>query len=290
MAIGVIWVLLIIVTSLAMTYIREWKLSRFSYDEVLVQTQSEWMFEYGMLKMANHRDGFQDQTFSWETDGNILDLSTSRSKWLYSEYNIIASSKNSKFTLSGSEHLIIPLFVSTGSTKIGALSLHPKYNTGTANTEWLNISGIDWLGWTIVAMSGSESVAITGVGIINTSSNGSIRIKRTKCLSVNDGTEKINCLGLSPGDEEIQYVYDKDIQIKDFLLSKKEPYLVIYNSNASSVVPINIIISSSTPFSLPQSEITTKALKWWSSQVFKFIQDKSKYYDALKYGIYNNDP
>lgn len=98
---------------------------------------------------------------------------------------------------------------------------------------------------------------MTQVNDINTSSTGLIRIKKTKCLNVNDGTEITNCIGLSPGDEEIQYVYDETMSVVNFL-RKSDPYLIIYNSK-TAVVPINI--SSKTPFSLPQSEITTKALK-----------------------------
>ncbi len=287
MAIWVIWVLLIIVTSLAMTYIREWKLSRFSYNEVLVQTATEWMFEYGMLKMANHRDGFQDIVTKVEPDGKLLGLSIPRSSWLDSEYNIVSSSTGKIFSLSGSEHLIIPLFVSNENfITPGSKSKYPTYHTGTTNTEWLNISGIGTLGWTIVAMSGSESIAMNWNGNINLWSRWSIRIKYSECLYKLDGT-KIPCTpsGISNGDEEIQYVSDKIETITNFLVTKKEPYLIIYNSN-SSVVSINI--TSSTPYSLPQSELTARALKWWSSQIFKFTQDKSKYYDALKYGIYNN--
>ena len=41
MAIGTIGVLLIIVASLAISYIRESKLSRYSYDEVLSSTVAE---------------------------------------------------------------------------------------------------------------------------------------------------------------------------------------------------------------------------------------------------------
>ncbi len=41
MALGVTGVLLIIVASLALTYIRESRLSRYSYDEVLASTAGE---------------------------------------------------------------------------------------------------------------------------------------------------------------------------------------------------------------------------------------------------------
>ena len=101
MAIGTIGVLLILVTSLAINYIRESRLSRYSYDDVIASTAAEGEFEYAMLKARNHRDGFQDATSSGELDGNILDLSTPRSAGLHTQYNIVASSTGETFSLSG---------------------------------------------------------------------------------------------------------------------------------------------------------------------------------------------
>ena len=79
MAIGTIGVLLVLVTSLAISYIRESRLSRYSYDEVIASAAAEGQFEYAMLKVRNHRDGFQDRVSSSESDGRMLDLSTPRS-------------------------------------------------------------------------------------------------------------------------------------------------------------------------------------------------------------------
>jgi hypothetical protein len=56
MALGTIAVLLLIVTGLASTYMREMKLSRASYDEVVALGTAEGMFEYAMLKVRNHRE------------------------------------------------------------------------------------------------------------------------------------------------------------------------------------------------------------------------------------------
>lgn len=179
MAIGTIGVLLIIVSSLAITYMRESKLSRFSYNEVLVSTAAEWAFEYGMLKVTNHRDWFQDTVSPVEPDGKMLELSTLRSKWLETEYAIIASGTWKVFTLSGSEHLIVPLFVSNDAiiSTLGIQSKNPVYHTGADNSTNLNVSGIPTMTWSIIAMSGSENVALTGTGNINTTTMGSIRIK-----------------------------------------------------------------------------------------------------------------
>ncbi len=297
MAMGVTGILLIIVTSLALTYIRESRLSRFSYDEVLSSTAGEWFFEYGMLKIRNHKDGFQDTVSSVDPDGKILQLSTPRSEWLQTHYSIIASSTGQSFSLSGGHHLVIPLFISNETLIIpgGIESKNPSYNTGTTNTSNLSISGIWNQSWTIVAMSGSESIAITGSGDINPTKIGSIRIQATQCydsngnLWVNPARDSFgNCVWIyspSQGGEVLAYSYDEYMSIGTFLWIRIDPYFILQNSNNFD---ITLNFSSTAPFSLPTTTLTATATKWDSSQVFRFTEDKWKYYDALKYWIYNN--
>ncbi len=299
MAIGTIWVLLILVTSLAISYIRESKLSRFSYDEVIASTAAEGEFEYSMLKTRNHRDWFQDATFSGELDGNILDLSTPRSSGLHTEYAIVAASTGTVFTLSGSEHLIIPLFASSGSLlPLSVSSRDPSYDSTVSNVSNLTVSGIPYLSWTITAMSGSESIAITGVWDITTLSQGSIRIQAIQCYDRNgtlwthpaDLDDLGNCIWVYSDSQlwqTVAYSYDETKLISDFLSTKIDPYFILYNPNSTV---IDITFSSTTPFSLPTLRLTATASKWDSSQVFQFVEDKSRYYDALKYGIYNTTP
>lgn len=71
MALGITAILMIAVTGLSVMYMREFKLSRLSYDEVLSSASSEGMFEYGMLKIRNHADGFEDTV-----DSSVQDLDT----------------------------------------------------------------------------------------------------------------------------------------------------------------------------------------------------------------------
>jgi Tfp pilus assembly protein PilX len=81
-AMGTIGVLLIIVVGLASTYLRELRLTRSSYDDIVAYASAEGMFEYGMLKVHNHREGFQDQVNTTDNiDGkeNFL-LTTDRSR------------------------------------------------------------------------------------------------------------------------------------------------------------------------------------------------------------------
>jgi hypothetical protein len=68
---------------------------------VITSAAAEGQFEYAMLKVRNHRDGFQDIVTHSESDGQLLDLSTSRASRLQSEYSIIAASSDTIFTLSG---------------------------------------------------------------------------------------------------------------------------------------------------------------------------------------------
>lgn len=112
MAIGTIATLLIIVVGLASTYIREMQLSRTSYDEVLAYANAEGMFEYAMLKVRNHREGFADSVENSQLDGQILVPTTERSRNMQSSYSIEANSTGYTASLESDNHLILPLFAS----------------------------------------------------------------------------------------------------------------------------------------------------------------------------------
>ena len=136
--------------------------------------------------------------------------------------------------------------------------------------------------WSIIAMSGSDNVALSGTGNINTTTVGSIRVKTSQCYAAIDGSLKL-CSSFLPGDEEVLYTYDEDVSVADFLLYKKDPYFILYNANAPTSVPVQVDISSSKPFSFPTVSLTAKSNKAESSEVYQFVENKAKYYDALKY-------
>lgn len=141
-AISTIGILFIVVVGLASTYIRELKLSRASYDDVLSQASAEGMFEYGMLKIRNHREGFEDAVSLDTSDGREnFTHTTDRSKNLRAEYTIRASSKKEFFTLPSGEHLIIPLFTAQ-KTLIDGSSASPMAQTGVIATTGLTVTGI----------------------------------------------------------------------------------------------------------------------------------------------------
>ena len=140
------------------------RLSRTSYDEVLAYASAEGMFEYAMLKARNHREGFQDIVTESELDGKMLIPTTERSKNMESSYTIVAKSNNEEFSLGYNNHLILPLFTAPG-IPLSGVSIDPSPDTTTIKTQNLTAS-LGNLSWTIVAMSGSESVGLTGSGDI----------------------------------------------------------------------------------------------------------------------------
>lgn len=144
------------------------------------------------------------------------------------------------------------------------------------------MSGISGLSWTIIGQDTSgENIALTGIGVISSTSNWIIRTKANKCFDAN-GTD-IACTWAY--EEILPYVYDTSSSVSDFISRVSEPYIIIYNKNPGT---LDITITWSTPYSLPTTTVQSTSQKWQSSQIFKFTEDKWKYYDALKYGIYNN--
>lgn len=116
MAMGIITILMIMVTGVAMTYLREFRLSRFSYDEVIASAAAEGAFEYAMLKIRNHESGFEDsaKSDSYGDMEKFFKFSTPRSKEMVTEYKIEANSTRATFTIQLNSSLVIPLFVDQG--------------------------------------------------------------------------------------------------------------------------------------------------------------------------------
>lgn len=313
MALGTIGVLLILVTGLATTYIRELKLSRTTYDEVIAEASAEGMFEYAMLKVRNHREGFADSVTSDNLDGKMLTLSTDRSKNLKSSYTIEASSTEYTFTVPSNTHLILPLFSSNEiQINTSGKSKNPQFNTWTKIVQDLSVTWVGDLSWTIVAMSGSESVGITGSGDIGTTSIWTFRKKWFECYAwdgigndmLPDGsdcnyTEHTLSDGTKIKWERVDYFYDNTGSVQSFMKSEpfnnnetdltkqitmniSDPYIIIYNTGSE----VKITVKWITPFALPTLTVTSSAQKNDTLQTFRFVEDKSRYYDALKYGVY----
>ncbi|MCA9378685.1 hypothetical protein KC711_07610 [Candidatus Peregrinibacteria bacterium] len=140
-----------------------------------------------------------------------------------------------------------------------------------------------------MAMSGSESIGMTGSGNIDASLNntGTIRHRDSDCYDVN-GTKLISCSGGSVA-QELEYFWeDTHTTIGDFIGDMTDAYVMIYNSDPATSPSRTINIMADSPFALPVYTLEAVSKKNDALQVYRFTEDKSKYLDALKYGIYNN--
>ncbi len=292
MALGSIGVLLIIMVSLASIYINELKLSRMQYNNILAYAQAEWVFEYAMLKKANHREGFQDTMQPTDLDAHMFSGSTDRTRGTTVKYSILSQSRDHTFSLSGSSQIILPLWVGTGSTITGSVSsIDPNNSRHISHIRELTLAigaNPENISWNIIALSGSENIGLSGTGEIHLLTSGLIRRHSEDCY--NSSGTKWPChsvgFGIENGWDTLEYFYDWGSTVADFLGNNayQNPYLLVFNSGTTET---SLHIQTDTPFALPTLSVITEARKANSMQSIEFSEDKSRYYDAVQYGVYN---
>lgn len=287
-------ILLVIVAGIATLALGEMRLTRLLYDDILTENRAEWAFEYAMLKVKNHREGFADTMSAEDIDAVLFSGSTDWTRTIKTSYTIEANTGSAIFTLWENSHLIVPLFTANSTAlSLTGTSKDPRYSpwvnratTLTLDTNWADIS------WSIVAMSGSESVSLAWSGEIDGNEAGTMRLRGEECFS-NDWS-RVDCNDLNQVAESLQYFYDRTGSVSDFLggggkfagMSITDPYLMIFNNGTEANVTI------STPgslYALPTLTVTALSEKAKSRKILRFTEDKSRYYDALKYGVYNNE-
>lgn len=78
------------------------------------------MFEYGMIKIRNHADGFADSVVlsndstKTDKDAEMFKLKTPRSAGMEMDYKIVANSSDTEFSIGSQETLVIPLGIDEG--------------------------------------------------------------------------------------------------------------------------------------------------------------------------------
>lgn len=234
MAIGIIAILMIMVTGVAMVYLREFKLSRLSYDEILSKNIAEWAFEYGMLKIRNHEFGFSDEIDSNKDKDidakNFFTLQTKRSQGMKVQYTIESNSDSTTIEIEPWKFAIIPLYMDGGqgiSSDTNQKSKKPELNTSkiTNVTKIKQVTPKDKdLFWAITAMDDESKMPVAITGNWNDFTQGSISLKLHKCY-IKEG-EDVNSKGsesLRPCSVRIENwntIGDKEDQ--EFLITFKE--------------------------------------------------------------------
>jgi hypothetical protein len=95
--------------------------------------------------------------------------------------------------------------------------------------------------------------------------------------------------------EALQYFYDSNGSVEDFIKvygvwvnasQVRDPYFLVFNKGANPIT-LSITSNATTPFALPELTILVEAKKGKAVQTIRFHSDKSKYYDGLKYSLYD---
>lgn len=124
------------------------------------------MFEYGMLKIKNHEDGFEDAVDASipDLDTEMFKLKTTRSDGLNVKYRIQSRSQNWKTSIDENGFLVIPLFVAQAEL-LSNESMNPLKNDNTQSVSGISVKSesgdlADTVFWTLVASNQGESVAL----------------------------------------------------------------------------------------------------------------------------------
>lgn len=296
MALGSIGVLMIIVVGMASVFLTDMRLSRLQYDAILSSTQAEWAFEYAMLKIRNHANGFADEMKSSSPDARIFSWETSRTDKVAVSYSIVSNAKKYVFSWGLDSYSIIPLFSGKCDTLLDASSCDPSISDVKNQVKKIISLSTSWnpdtLSWNIVGMHDGMNISISGTGIIDGNETGLMRVREEECFD--EDSNNIACESAFSL-EKITYFYDKKWTVEAFLsgisgsefanINITDPYLLIFSSWPS----MNITLETDVPFTLPEMEIVAEARKWESLQAIRFREDKSRYYDALKFWVYNNE-
>ncbi len=260
-----------------------------------------------MLKVRNHRDGFQDSMNGEDSDGKNFIPKSRRSQDLSAEYVIDSQAKEKEFEINPGDQLILPLFVGTGELLSSTgQSRNPVFSEEISQVTQLELSNAMNLSWSIMAMSGSQSLSLSGTGNINPASNGIISLRGVDCIFIKDeATGETQRKPSQTGDcsdvagyenasikQAEEYVYQITGRITDFLGGKefglgtqkihpntKDPYLIIRNADPTAR---KIKIKTNAPFTLPEYSVTATSRKGDAMQVFQFQEDKSGLFDILK--------
>lgn len=246
------------------------------YNTISTYAWAEWALEYALLKVKNHRDGFQDKIVSstWsdaDRDSKLISLSWSASKKdVLLEYEMIANWTSYTWTIGSWAYEIIPLFFDSG-TSMQINSKNPSlWTSDIKKTTDISVNSSSWLIWNIIGNDWSWATFwITWTWqAFNTSSSWSL--KTTK--DPNENTD---------------YSIDFDIfepNIWWFLWKYESNYLILYNPQNNDVT---YNLTSNEWFSFPRINILTTASVWDYTQNISFTQNKSEIFDLLKYSFFN---
>lgn len=255
---------------------------------------AEWALEYAMLKIKNHREGFQDGLSMTATgsDSNATLFEWDRfakdawPRWSHLSYNISAVTNTYSGTIKPNTFEIIPLFTDSGVLlKTQADGAPWKRPDSTAHlvslSEFLlRIDTGEQIVWNVIGNNaGGDTYGISGI-------LGS----DTARVEPNYSAEKI-ATGWSRGPDTAGkfrtftggLLDEWTKTISDFLTEYQECYLVLFNPNTQVA---RYSIQANTNFTLPKSTIIASGRVKDSVINLELSENKSKLFEIFKYSLF----
>lgn len=288
-ALGITGFLLVLVTWLVTLFLQEMKITRSIYDGIVTYAGAEGAFEYAMMKVRNHREGFQDAVGTGDPEYSILSGTNTRTRGLTIEYTMQTQSTSYSGEIEPTEHLVIPLFVGDDDL-IGDNSKKPTLWNDTTLSNFMSFStdSPENLGWNILALEKAtgETFGLAGSGKITPETQGNNRRLFADCYDAS-GNKMVSCNGSEV--ERLEYMVENNIKVQEFLQSGSltDFYLVIFNHTA---LPVKCELTATKPFALPMSHISATAhIGGRAAQTIVLTENKSRLFESLKYGIFSNN-
>lgn len=262
--------------------LQESKNTRLVYNSISTYAWAEWAQEYALLKIKNHDEWFQDKIVEEEdADSKLLtnDPDNINQKDQIIEYSMNTYSKSYSWTIASWDFEIIPLFFD----KWMLMQRNSKYSSWTdwvektesfrLSWDWDYVWNIIWNDavWETFWMVWTWSAWISvwwGYSVDTWSWN----IKKI----VNDNNFDIN--------DDIKKITFENIDIKDFTDTYSHNYLILFNPTKNK---ISYSMESLEWFATPKVSVVASSRIWTYKQNLLFEENKNRYFEALKYSIFN---
>lgn len=256
-------------------FVAESRISRSLVDGFSAYAGAEGAMEYALLKVKNHREGFQDAMRRSSSDGMLFAAADRRGSQM--GYVLDTFAKAYSGSVAPGEMDIVPLFFDRGRTLDTVDGLPFKDpRTGTTDVEEtadFQLSGDLPFGWNLV---GSDADGNT-FGIVGTGSSSS-SVGNSAAASVKNGTMR----SVDANDDTV----DATKGIASFLSDYAEIYLVVTNPGSTELA---YRIESSNGFSKPVVTVSAVGKAGNAISNLQFKENRSRQFDALRYSLFSPD-
>lgn len=265
--------LVIIASGILFLFVAEHRTNRSLYDGFSSLAGAEAGAEYALLKIKNHREGFQD-ALSFNADEGRFDASSEIRRPLAFDYEISAFATNHTGTLAPGGMEIVPLFFDKGeafSVTSGRTFKNPnRASSDVEETSQFTLASDGEIAWNLL---GSDALGAT-FGLTGTGSPGR-NVGNSVAAQVTDGIRRYELSG------ETSF---ETVGIGDFLNRYSDVYLIITNPGAS---PVSYALESDNGFSTPEIGVAAAGKAGKNVSRIEFKESRSRHFDALRYSIFD---